>query len=563
VTQPDDAHAWALIQELQQVEGQKTRREIMTWSMLESFPRDLREATVAAAVPHWFDASILAALLPARADDAEGLYRELQRQPFVEPYTGRGHTLHELTREAILARLWCDDTDGFRALSERVRRYLAEREEHDPTIQIEVLYHTLVTNEGAALDALTGLHDEFRNVGARYHLAEALLRAAAEQSKAGHLSQHGRLYIRMEQAVLAVQRSEWDRAIPWLEEVLDKAEDRWLPARAMQYLGDVHVMLAEYEAARARYEEALPIYQAIGARLGEANTIKSLGDVHVRLAEYEAARARYEEALPIYQAIGARLGEANTIRSLGDVHVMLDEYEAARARYEEALPIYQAIGARLGEANTISSLGDLDIETERYATAEAIYVKAEQIYRTLETPANVASVLNSKANLFDQMGDYDRAVQTYGQAIALRPDFAMWYRNRASTHLAYGNVAAARIDLEQAAELQPDHPYLTVRRAELALLEGDEELAIRLCERAQTLLPGISSPYFTKGLALLQVERPVEARAAFEQGIERADRSDLSSAIRWVERHGPGGVMQVEILALLHEAVEAKRARYG
>ena len=43
--------------------------------------------------------------------------------------------------------------------------------------------------------------------------------------------------------------------------------------------------------------------------------------MHVRLAEYPQARQRYEEALPIYQAIGARLGEANCIRCLGDVHL--------------------------------------------------------------------------------------------------------------------------------------------------------------------------------------------------------------------------------------------------
>ncbi len=51
----------------------------------------------------------------------------------------------------------------------------------------------------------------------------------------------------------------------------------------------MHLSLAEYDQARARYEEARPIYAAIGARLGEANTIKTLGDVHLSLAEYDQA----------------------------------------------------------------------------------------------------------------------------------------------------------------------------------------------------------------------------------------------------------------------------------
>jgi tetratricopeptide (TPR) repeat protein len=537
MTERDDARAWALIQELQSIEGQEARREALTWSLLESFPEDLREATVAAAIPHWFDAQILSALLPDRAGEAEALYRELQRQHFVEPYAGRGQTLHELTRQAILARLWRNDPDHYRALSERAWRFFSDKTKHasvtsarfatptgpDPATDIEALYHWLAADEEAALDALTGLHDRFRNVGARYHLAEALLRAAAEQAEGERLSRRGQLYVRLEQAVLAVQRYKWEQATVWLQEVLAGTDDRWLRAQATRYLGDVHVKLDEYEAARARYEEALPIYQAIGARLGEANTIKRLGEVHVRLAEYEAARARYEEALPIYQAIGVRLGEATTIKSLGD----------------------------------------LDVEIERYTEAEASYLRAEEVYRAIGTPANVASVLSSKANAFDQMGDYRRAVETYSQAITLRPNFAMWYRNRASTHLAWGDTQAARADLERAAELQPDHPYLAVRRADLALVEGDDELALHYCEEAHKQLPGLADSYFTKGLALLRLGRLTEARIAFEQGMEGASRSELSSAIRWVERHGPGGARQAEILNMLQEAVEAKRARYA
>ena len=58
--------------------------------------------------------------------------------------------------------------------------------------------------------------------------------------------------------------------------------------------------------------------------------------VHVELAEYEAARAKYEAARPIYAGIGDRLGEANTNQSKGAEHLKIDEKEAARAKCEEA-----------------------------------------------------------------------------------------------------------------------------------------------------------------------------------------------------------------------------------
>jgi tetratricopeptide (TPR) repeat protein len=50
-------------------------------------------------------------------------------------------------------------------------------------------------------------------------------------------------------------------------------------------------MLAEYEPARERYQEALTLFQSVGDRVGQANCIKSLGNLHQGLGEYEPARS--------------------------------------------------------------------------------------------------------------------------------------------------------------------------------------------------------------------------------------------------------------------------------
>ncbi|MBM4424677.1 MAG: tetratricopeptide repeat protein [Chloroflexi bacterium] len=149
-----------------------------------------------------------------------------------------------------------------------------------------------------------------------------------------------------------------DQQMKWASQSLALGiEDKELRANVLSSIGDVHTRLSELPEARARYEEALPIYRAIGAKLGEANCIQRLGDVHTALSELPEARARYEEALPIYRAIGAKLGEANVLSSQGRLLVMSGEGQKGLQTLQDALDLYAAIGDKVGQANIYTARG--------------------------------------------------------------------------------------------------------------------------------------------------------------------------------------------------------------
>jgi uncharacterized protein HemY len=103
-------------------------------------------------------------------------------------------------------------------------------------------------------------------------------------------------------------------------------------------------MLAEFEAARQRYEEARPIYHAIGDRLGEANCIDSLGQLAMRQQDWPTARSILQAGLQLYQAINSTYNIAWSYYFLGQVAAGQADPAAAGQHYQAALERFEAIG---------------------------------------------------------------------------------------------------------------------------------------------------------------------------------------------------------------------------
>ncbi|MEM1293035.1 MAG: tetratricopeptide repeat protein, partial [Cyanobacteria bacterium P01_H01_bin.162] len=115
------------------------------------------------------------------------------------------------------------------------------------------------------------------------------------------------------------------------------------------------------------YEQALALYQATGARLGEANTLRALGDVEQFLKRSQEALKHYEQALALYQATGDRLGEANVLQEFGK---MAKDSRKSLAFLQQAQSLYEAIGDRYSQCrNLVNFLADAQLAMGQRAEA--------------------------------------------------------------------------------------------------------------------------------------------------------------------------------------------------
>ena len=96
--------------------------------------------------------------------------------------------------------------------------------------------------------------------------------------------------------------------------------------------------------------------------MGQATTLQALGDLLAGQGEVQEAFERWVKAGELFDAIGARLGQANVMLSIGRVLIQAEQArEQGRAMLEGALETYRAIGDRSGEANVgIELAGDAE-----------------------------------------------------------------------------------------------------------------------------------------------------------------------------------------------------------
>ena len=130
---------------------------------------------------------------------------------------------------------------------------------------------------------------------------------------------------------------------------------------------------------------------------------------------------------------------------------------------------------------------------------------------------------NNRGVAYGELGDFDRAILDYSEALGLRPDDATAKRNLRVGHLRRGIARAERGDAEaaigdftRAIEIDPAHYLAYLRRGELRLERGDRARALADLERAAALAPEDANVAAALERALAAAAAPAPAAGAVD-----------------------------------------------
>jgi len=192
-----------------------------------------------------------------------------------------------------------------------------------------------------------------------------------------------------------------------------------LVAEALHFEAGACTSMGESDKAIQLSSQAHDLYSAAGYRLGAARSLLMTGDILFDQGNFEGARKKFEEALPVVQEIGAQKHIRGTFERIGNVFYQEGRLQESEKYYDRALRFDQSIHDPVGLAsdygniaNDLDGLGDLKGALKMQQQALAAFNEVGDRRGSSET-------LNNLGNLFVEMGNLDDAEKNYEQALAV------------------------------------------------------------------------------------------------------------------------------------------------
>ncbi|MBI3949281.1 MAG: CHAT domain-containing protein [Acidobacteria bacterium] len=169
-----------------------------------------------------------------------------------------------------------------------------------------------------------------------------------------------------------------------------------------------------------KYEEAVPLWRAVGDQRGEAHTLSNIGLVYNWLGEPQTALDYLSQALQLRRTMKDHHGEAATLNNIGMAYWLMGELQKALDYYSQALPLGRVAGNRFGEATTLYNIGSSYASLGECHKALDFFDQALRVSQVVKGRIEEACALTGIGRVYDAVGEPQRALDCYNQALPLR-----------------------------------------------------------------------------------------------------------------------------------------------
>jgi putative nucleotidyltransferase with HDIG domain len=166
-------------------------------------------------------------------------------------------------------------------------------------------------------------------------------------------------------------------------------------------------------------------------------------EVHVARQRYEEARTNAEQALAIFDRLGARLDKADAYKVLGVIYRETGRFTLAESRLQGAIEQAVATASVLSEAEASRELARLYQGMGRNQEALQLLNRAHRLFSRLDARVDLVDV-SSKTNRLEET--YFAVVRDWGQSIESADTYTFGHCERVAS---YGVAVAEGLGADQ------------------------------------------------------------------------------------------------------------------
>jgi len=202
-------------------------------------------------------------------------------------------------------------------------------------------------------------------------------------------------------------------------ELFSSAGYRQGAARTLLMTADVLFDQGDFEGARKKVEEALPVFQEIGAQKSIRASRERIGNILYQQGKLQEAKTYYDQALRFDQSVHDPTNLASDYGNIANALDGLGDLTGALKMQQQALAAFNELGDRRGSSATLNNLGNLSLEMGNPDAAKKYFDQALSLAEEITYRGGQPYPMSGLGDVLVVRGDLAGAGKQYEQALAI------------------------------------------------------------------------------------------------------------------------------------------------
>lgn len=223
--------------------------------------------------------------------------------------------------------------------------------------------------------------------------------------------------------------SEYDQGLKAYEEALRASmsvSDRRHQMMALNGMAYVHLSLSENQRSLETASQVLAYYAGLPASQQDeedqcirSQALNVIGEIYYLKPDIQLALDYFNQSLTLSLTVDNRSGQALAHLNLGYTHLDSGNLQDAMKQFEQGLSLWNEIEDARGKALSNTAMGGIYSFTGEKQKALDAHENALRLLEAIGDQQGEAAALNGIAKVYEDLNDFPKAFETYNRALQL------------------------------------------------------------------------------------------------------------------------------------------------